>query len=523
MRNTESLQMMKEQLKIKSVELRKATEENGKVSKKFRDLVSNNRDETAKLKKELKKVKQEAEIQRRQAITATRLAKQSGIEAGKIEAGKLEAEKNKEEEELITKKLEKKVNQKVAVQLQTLKKRSELLLEKIEKEKESNKKFQRERGVLVKELKRLREDQGAVKNLKKKVKVLKSELEKAKKTSLSSGEATDDIVNEKNALIKKYEDMLNAGMEAGEEGMLPSEVILELKDEVEDLEKERKKMVVQMELLKKDNEEMDMKIILLEDELNKTGKEEGASHTQESRAAQASEFSSGLENFLITYSDMITLLLVIFVLMFTASKLDANKFAEVMSSFQTKKMRTDYVNVRLNSDEMKMLKRVRELVKDNVDAESLVRSDTKTIIHRLPTSDLFAPGESFFSDGAEKLIVDTIRKDMKEGVKQVFVDGHTDNVPMKSAKFPSNWELSSARASKVARFIITTMRFPAKRMVVTGYGEFRPLKPNTNDEHRAANRRVEIKILKDIKVAEKEAKEAKEKKKGKEGEKTQTK
>jgi len=75
----------------------------------------------------------------------------------------------------------------------------------------------------------------------------------------------------------------------------------------------------------------------------------------------------------------------------------------------------------------------------------------------------------------------------------------------------------------VARFIITTMRFPAKRMVVTGYGEFRPLKPNTNDEHRAANRRVEIKILKDIKVAEKEAKEAKEKKKGKEGEKTQTK
>ena len=74
--------------------------------------------------------------------------------------------------------------------------------------------------------------------------------------------------------------------------MLPSEVILELKDEVEDLEKERRKMVGEMELLKKDNEEMDMKIILLEDELNKTGKEEGSSNTQESRAAQASEFSS---------------------------------------------------------------------------------------------------------------------------------------------------------------------------------------------------------------------------------------
>ena len=97
---------------------------------------------------------------------------------------------------------------------------------------------------------------------------------------------------------------------------------------------------------------------------------------------------------------------------------------------------------------------------------------------------------------------------MKEGVKQVFIDGHTDNVPMKSSKFPSNWELSSARASKVARFIIKTMRFPAKRMVVTGYGEFRPLRANTSDDNRAANRRVEIKILKDVKVAEKEAKEA---------------
>ena len=57
------------------------------------------------------------------------------------------------------------------------------------------------------------------------------------------------------------------------------------------------------------------------------------------------------------------------------------------------------------------------------------------------------------------------------------------------------------------------MRFPAKRMVVTGYGEFRPLKANTSDDNLAANRRVEIKILKDVKVAEKEAKEAEKNKK----------
>jgi chemotaxis protein MotB len=100
---------------------------------------------------------------------------------------------------------------------------------------------------------------------------------------------------------------------------------------------------------------------------------------------------------------------------------------------------------------------------------------------------------------------------MQEGVRQVLVDGHTDNVPMKSAKFPSNWELSAARASKVARFIIEKMRFPPAQMVVTGYGEFRPLKANTDDDARAANRRVEIKILKALEVAKDEAKGTKKK------------
>ena len=125
MQNSESLQMIKEQLKIKSVELRKATEEKGKVSKKFKDLASFNRDETAKLKKELKKVKEEAEIQKRQAVTATRLAKQSGIEAGKIEAEKVEAKlqhgmnfgaKHAESNSHMQKRMQKSVNPEIPLQ-----------------------------------------------------------------------------------------------------------------------------------------------------------------------------------------------------------------------------------------------------------------------------------------------------------------------------------------------------------------------------------------------------------------------
>ena len=493
----ENLQLVKEQLKIKTVELRKSNEEKVRVTNKIKDLITINQGEQKKLKEVIKKTEEEVDVQKSEVEMARR-AKRSGEEAAK-----------KEKEE-INKLLEAKAEEKMKGKMMKLAKQ-------VEKEKGVNKKFGRERDVLLKELSRLRLDTGTTDNLKKKIEGLKVDLANAKKTSMSSGVVTDDIVQGKDALIKKYEGMLYGGMDAGEDGMLPSEIIQELKEEVEDLEKERRRMTVDLEMLKEDNAEMDMKIIQMEEEKGRGsgGGGEGGTQMTEGRAAQASEFSGGLAGFLITYSDMITLILVVFVLMYSVSKMDENKFAEALSSFQSKRMRIESVNVRLNKSEMKMLTRVRLLVKDNVDVESIARSDTRTIVHQLPTSDLFAPGDAFFRTGAEDLIISTIEKDMKDGVKQVFVDGHTDNVPMKSAKFPSNWELSAARASKVARFIIEKMRFPPERIVVAGYGEFRPLVANTTDDARATNRRVEIKILKAMEVATEEAQKAKEAQKSK--------
>ena len=495
MKNMESLQLVKEQLKIKTVELRKSNEEKVRVTNKIKNLITINQDEQKKLKEAIKKTEEEVDVQKSEVDLANR-AKRSGEEAAK------------KEKEGITKLLEAKAEEKMKGKMVKLAKQ-------VEKEKGVNKKFERERGVLMKELSRLRMDTGSADNLKKKIKSLKADLSQAKKTGMSSGAISGDVAREKDALIKKYEDMFSGGMDAGEDGIPPSEIIRELQEEVEDLEKERNKMTVDLEMLKDSNAEMDMKIGILEDEKQHGTKGDGGARVAEGRGAAAQEFSGGLEGFLITYSDMITLILVVFVLMYSVSKMDENKFAEALSSFQSKRMRIESVNVRLDKREMKMLERVRALVKDNVDVESIARSDTRTIVHQLPTSDLFAPGDAFFRAGAEKLIISTIEKDMKEGVKQVFIDGHTDNVPMKSAKFPSNWELSAARASKVGRFIIKKMRFPPERMVVTGYGEFRPLVANTTDDARATNRRVEIKILKAMEVAKEEAQKAKEAQKSK--------
>ena len=78
----------------------------------------------------------------------------------------------------------------------------------------------------------------------------------------------------------------------------------------------------------------------------------------------------------------------------------------------------------------------------------------------------------------------------------INVVGHTDNLPMRSTRFKSNWELSVARASTVARFLIDEMDMDPNQFVVSGYSSYRPIEPNTTAENRAKNRRVEIIISK---------------------------
>jgi len=80
----------------------------------------------------------------------------------------------------------------------------------------------------------------------------------------------------------------------------------------------------------------------------------------------------------------------------------------------------------------------------------------------------------------------------------VNVIGHTDNIPMHSARFPSNWELSVIRATAVTRFLIEEMRLPGERFYVTGHAYYRPVRPNDNYVNRAANRRVEIVITREV-------------------------
>ena len=78
---------------------------------------------------------------------------------------------------------------------------------------------------------------------------------------------------------------------------------------------------------------------------------------------------------------------------------------------------------------------------------------------------------------------------------EVRIEGHSDDLPIKTAQFPSNWELSTARAVNVLRHFIETGTISSQRLSAAGFGEFQPVVPNDSIEHRARNRRVEIIFL----------------------------
>ena len=77
----------------------------------------------------------------------------------------------------------------------------------------------------------------------------------------------------------------------------------------------------------------------------------------------------------------------------------------------------------------------------------------------------------------------------------IRIEGHTDNVPINTVQFPSNWELSTARATTIIRYFITNFQFDPQKLSAAGYGEYRPVAANDTSEGRDQNRRVDVVIL----------------------------
>ncbi|MEB3244527.1 MAG: flagellar motor protein MotB [Vampirovibrionales bacterium] len=107
---------------------------------------------------------------------------------------------------------------------------------------------------------------------------------------------------------------------------------------------------------------------------------------------------------------------------------------------------------------------------------------------------LFNPGEAIVTPDAKPKL-EKLAKLIQESGKAIRVEGHTDNTPIHTPEFPSNWELSTARATAMARYLTEVMGLPPQKISAAGYGEFRPIAENSTEQGKRLNRRVAIVLL----------------------------
>ncbi|NOZ52274.1 MAG: flagellar motor protein MotD [Gammaproteobacteria bacterium] len=239
------------------------------------------------------------------------------------------------------------------------------------------------------------------------------------------------------------------------------------------------------------------------------------------------------ERWLVSYADFITLLFAFFVVMYSISSVNEGKYRVLSSSIvaafsqpaktvdpiqqgtplrapiiqhqaMPKQKDDDVSRIGVDYQVMPSPKEIAEMhkiadevessLKDMIDKDIVnVNKTNKGVEIEIKSSILFKSGKAYLNIGATP-VLKKIAKIVKKLPNEINVEGFTDNVPIKTAAFPSNWELSAARAASVVH-LFTQAGVAPKRLAAIGYGEFKPVAPNATSIGREKNRRVAILIL----------------------------
>jgi chemotaxis protein MotB len=215
-----------------------------------------------------------------------------------------------------------------------------------------------------------------------------------------------------------------------------------------------------------------------------------------------------MERWLLTYADMITLLMVFFVMMYTISTVNADKFralAENLSMVLTGSPPAGIMEEGTNSTvpeltgEAKHLADLQQALNEFIAREELgeqitVNLEERGLVVRFQTTVLFARGSADLTPEARR-IIDRVGDRLNDLPNYIRVEGHTCDLPINTPQYPSNWELSTARATNVLQELISSCNISPERLSAIGYGEYRPRVPNINESSRQMNRRIDIVIL----------------------------
>ncbi len=244
--------------------------------------------------------------------------------------------------------------------------------------------------------------------------------------------------------------------------------------------------------------------------------------------------SENTDRWLLTYADLLTLLLAFFVIMYSMSRIDAKRFGKMSEHLQGAFHQSEsedptavnQADLGAGTFKIGRLKTIAQHLRSTLgtvpDRSSMggqgipmTRADSSDappgfsatepisveinerglVIHVLEST-LFESAQATLRPEALD-VLDRIGKEIRDIPNQIRVEGHTDDRPINTARFPSNWELSSARATSVVRYFIDKYSFPPDRLSALGFGEFRPMVTNNSDANRAKNRRVDIVVLTD--------------------------
>ena len=224
----------------------------------------------------------------------------------------------------------------------------------------------------------------------------------------------------------------------------------------------------------------------------------------------------GSERWLLTYSDLITLLLGLFVILYASSQVDAKKFQAVMAAFgsvfegggagllpgangalETPIQKGPGQGEGQGGGMDKAVKQqVRDAIREAVQAGQINLSETTAgLTVHVTEKLLFDPGADSLRPEAVP-VLESLGKTLAGMKNEIRIEGHTDDRPISTPAFPTNWHLSTARALNVAVYLLDHSAIDPKRVAVVGYGEYRPIAPNDSEADRAINRRVDIVVVK---------------------------
>ena len=229
---------------------------------------------------------------------------------------------------------------------------------------------------------------------------------------------------------------------------------------------------------------------------------------------------------MVTFADLMALMMTFFVLLYSFSKIDETKYRSIVESMTVGFDGTQWIKRKLGADtpigpepgiiqppqppspppaikkeattaetpKQDLYQELSTLLKQEIkqDKITLVRQQGNILI-RLPDRFSFESGNNELLNSFSP-IISRIGHIIKNTKGRITISGHTDDLPIMTERFRSNWELSAARAVSVAHILIHNSQLDKNRITVEGHADTQPLKPNDSNYHRAINRRVEISV-----------------------------